>query len=115
MAYNEKLADKIRTALSHLSKVEEKKMFRGITFMVDGKMCISVSNDEIMCRIDPELHDAVVKKKGCRPVIMRGREYRGFVYVNEEGIKTKRDFDYWIGLSLEFNKKATASKKKIKK
>jgi hypothetical protein len=46
---------------------------------------------------------------------MRGREYRGFVYVNEEGIKTKRDFDYWIGLSLEFNKKATASKKKIKK
>ena len=115
MAYNEKLVVRVRTALAHLSKVEEKKMFRGITFMVNGKMCISVSNDEIMCRIDPGLHDVVVKKKGCRPVIMRGREYKGFVYVNEEGIKTKKDFDYWVGLSLEFNKKAKASKKKIKK
>jgi len=115
MAYNEKLAVKVRTALAHLSKVEEKKMFRGITFMVDGKMCVSVSNDEIMCRIDPELHDAVVKKKGSRPVIMGGREYKGYVYVNEDGVKTKRDFDYWIGLALEFNKRAKASKKKIKK
>src|SRR6185437_15505058 len=113
MAYNEKLADKIRTTLSHLSKVEEKKMFRGITFMVDGKMCISVSNNELMCRIDPDLYAAVVNKKGCRSVIMGGREYKGYVYVNEEGIKTKRDFDYWIGLSLEFNKKAKASKRKI--
>ena len=115
MAYNEKLAIKVRTALAHLSKVEEKKMFRGITFMVNEKMCVSVSNDEIMCRIDPELYDAAVKKKGCKPVIMRGREYKGFVYVNEEGIKTKKDFDYWIGLALEFNKKAKVSKKKSKK
>ena len=115
MAYNEKLAEKLRSALTHLSNVEEKKMFRGITFMVDGKMCVSVSNDEIMCRIDPGLHDVVVNKKGCRPVIMRGREYRGFVYVNEEGIKTKKNFDYWIGLALEFNKRAKASKKKTTK
>lgn len=115
MAYNEKLAGKVRSSLAHLPKVEEKKMFRGITFMVDSKMCISVGNDELMCRIDPELYDAVVKKKGCRPVIMGGREYRGYVYVNEAGIKTKKDFDYWIGLSLEFNKKAKASKTKIKK
>ncbi len=115
MAYNEKLAIKVRTALAHLSKVEERKMFRGITFMVNEKMCVSVSNNEIMCRIDPELYDTVVKKKGCRPVIMRGREYRGFVYVNEEGIKTKKDFDYWIGLALEFNKRAKASKKKSRK
>ncbi len=79
------------------------------------KCALAVSNDEIMCRIDPELYDAAVKKKGCKPVIMRGREYKGFVYVNEEGIKTKKDFDYWIGLALEFNKKAKVSKKKSKK
>jgi TfoX/Sxy family transcriptional regulator of competence genes len=115
MAYNEKLANKVRSALAHLPEVEEKKMFRGITFMVNGKMCISVSNDELMCRIDPELYDAVVKKKGCRPVIMRGKEYKGYVYVNEEGIKTKKDFDYWVRLCLEFNKKAKASKKKSRK
>jgi len=41
---------------------------------------------------------------------MKGREYRGFVYVNEEGIKTKSDLDYWIGLALDFNKLAKSSK-----
>lgn len=115
MAYNEKLTNKVRAALVHLPEVEEKKMFRGITFMVDGKMCISVGDNELMCRIDPELHEASVKKNGCRSVIMKGREYKGFVYINEEGMKTKKDFNYWIDLALDFNKRAKASKKKNKK
>jgi TfoX/Sxy family transcriptional regulator of competence genes len=54
MAYDEKLADRVREALMDVPKVEEKKMFRGITFMVDDKMCISVSGDELMLRLDPE-------------------------------------------------------------
>lgn len=77
MAYNEKLTNRIREALSHLPKVEEKKMFRGVTFMVDDKMCISVGDDEIMCRINPSLHEEALKRKGCRTVKMRGREYKG--------------------------------------
>ncbi|HMG68983.1 MAG TPA: TfoX/Sxy family protein [Chitinophagaceae bacterium] len=112
MPYNEKLAARIRKALAHLSKVEEKKMFRGVTFMVNGKMCVSVSGEEMMCRFDPELQEQVVKKKGYRPMIMRGKEYKGFCYINHEGIKSKKDFDYWINLCLDFNKKAKASKKK---
>jgi TfoX/Sxy family transcriptional regulator of competence genes len=115
MAYNEKLTNKVRKALAHLQKVEEKKMFRGIAFMVDGKLCISVGDNEIMCRIDPELHEISVAKNGCRSVIMKGREYKGYVYVNEEGLKTKKDFDHWIRLALEFNKIAKASKKRVKK
>lgn len=115
MAYNEKITSRVRIALSHLPKVEEKKMFRGITFMVDDKMCITVGDNEIMCRIDPELHETCVAKKGCRSVVMKGREYKGYVYINEEGIKTKKNFAYWIGLALEFNKKAKASKKRNKK
>ena len=46
MAYNEIIADRIREALLDIPKVEEKKMFRGVTFMVDDKMCISVSGNE---------------------------------------------------------------------
>jgi len=45
---------------------------------------------------------------------MKGREYKGYVYINEEGIKTKKDLDYWVGLALEFNKLAKSSKKKKK-
>jgi TfoX/Sxy family transcriptional regulator of competence genes len=110
MAYNEKLTNRVREVLAGVSNIEEKKMFSGITFMVNGKMCISVGNDRIMCRIDPTIHEEGIKKKGCRTVEMKGREYKGYVYVNDEGMKTKKDLDYWIGLALDFNKKAKASK-----
>ena len=111
MAYNEKLANRIRVAFSHLSKVEEKKMFGGLAFMVDNKMCISVGADRIMCRIDPAIHEEAIKRKGCRTVIMRGREYKGYVHVNEDSVKNKKDFDYWIGLAIDYNKRAKSSKK----
>jgi TfoX/Sxy family transcriptional regulator of competence genes len=112
MAYNEQLAEKVRQALSHLKNVQEKKMFRGITFMLHDKMCISVGDDEMMCRIDPALHDSVTRKKGCKTMKMRGREYKGWILVSEEGMETKKDFEYWIRLALDFNKKAKSSKKK---
>ena len=111
MAYNEKLADRIRMALSHIPDVKEKKMFGGLAFMVYGKMCVTAGADRIMCRIDPAIHDEVIRKKDCTAVIMRGREYKGYVHVSEDSIKKKKDFDYWIGLALDFNKIAKASKK----
>src|SRR6201987_2488043 len=112
MAYNEKLADRIREALAHLSKVEEKKMFRGVTFMVNGKMCVSVSGDEMICRFDPALQETVAEKNGFRTMRMKGREYKGYGYISEAGIKSKKDFDYWINLALDFNTRAKSSKKK---
>ena len=111
MAYNEKLADRIRESLAQVSKVEEKKMFRGLTFMVNGKMCVSVSGDEMMCRFDPALHEIVAEKNGFRSMLMKGRELKGYGYINHEGIKSKKDFEFWINLCLEFNSKAKASKK----
>jgi TfoX/Sxy family transcriptional regulator of competence genes len=114
MAYNEKLTARIRETLAHLPNVEEKRMFRGVTFMVNDKMCISAGDNKIMCRIDPSVHQEALKRKGCETVKMKGREYKGYIYVNEEGIKTKKDLDYWIRLALEFNKIAKSSKKKKK-
>ncbi|MBI1820579.1 MAG: TfoX/Sxy family protein [Nitrospirae bacterium] len=111
MAYNEKLTNRVREALAHLSKVEEKKMFRGVTFMVNGKMCVSVGDDEMMCRIDPALHEEAMKRKGCRTMEMKGREYKGYVLIKEEGMKNKKDFGFWIGLALDFNKRAKATRK----
>lgn len=115
MAYSEKLAAKVRAAFAHLPKVEEKKMFRGLTFMVDGKMCVSVSGDRIMCRIDPAVYDAAIAKKNVRPVIMGGKEYRGFVYVDEASLNNQKEFDHWITLALDFNKVAKSSKKSKKR
>lgn len=112
MAYNEILTDQVREALEHVKKVEEKKMFRGITFMVDGKMCMSVGNEELMCRVDPAIHEELVEQEGCRSLEMKGRTYVGYVYVHEDVIKSKKALDYWITLALDYNKKAKPAKKK---
>lgn len=114
MAYNEKLAARIRAALSRLKKVEEKKMFRGITFMVNGKMCVSVSGENLMVRFDPALQEELAEKNGFHEMIMKGRVYRGYCYIHPEGIKSKKDFEYWLSLALDFNSRAKSSKKKAK-
>ena len=113
MAYNEKLAARIRERLEELGNVEEKKMFRGITFMVNGKMCISVSGpEEIMCRFDPSIQENVIEQNGVREMVMRGKTMKGYVYVNESVLKTKKALNYWVELALEFNGRAKAAKKK---
>jgi TfoX/Sxy family transcriptional regulator of competence genes len=112
MPYNETLANRIREALIDVPKVKEKEMFSGVTFMVDDKMCISVGPDRIMCRIDPEIHDRLVEERACRPMVMKGREYKGYILVNEEDVRRKAELDFWIGLCLDFNSRAKSSKKK---
>jgi TfoX/Sxy family transcriptional regulator of competence genes len=79
-------------------------MFGGLVFMVRGKMCVSVGKERIMCRLDPAIHDAALKHKGCRTVAMRGRPYRGYVYIDAEAVRTKRQLDYWVRLALDYNR-----------
>lgn len=114
MPYNQKLYERLQQSLASIPNVEEKKMFSGIAFMVNGKMCMSVGPDRIMCRLDPALHDEALKKKGAKTVQMRGRDYRGYVYVSADTLTTKKELDHWVNLCLDFNKRAKASKKKKK-
>lgn len=114
MAYDSLLAGKIAAYLSALPglEIEEKEMFRGLTFMINGKMCISVSEDSLMCRFDPELQEEVAAREGYRPMQMRGREYRGFCYVDPEGFRSRSALAYWIGICLDFNPRAKATRKR---
>jgi TfoX/Sxy family transcriptional regulator of competence genes len=115
MAYNEALANRIRERISDLPKVNEKEMFGGLVFMVNEKMCIGVIKDEMMCRIDPERHPVEVEKNGCRTMDFTKKPMMGYIMIEESGMQSKKDFDHWIELALEFNEKAKASKKKPKK
>ena len=115
MAYNEKLADRIREALVGTPKTIEKNMFGGVCFMVNNKMCVGVVKDEMMCRINPEIQDEAVERDGCRVMDFTGKPMKGYIFVSEEGMKSQKDFEHWICLALEFNKVAKASKKKVKK
>lgn len=114
MPYDDTLADRVREYLSEVSKakIEEKKMFSGLAFLINGKMCINISGEKLMCRFEPALHDEIAEKTGYEPMIMRGKELSGYCYVNPDGFKTKKEFEYWIKVCLDFNDKAISSKKK---
>ena len=112
MAYNEKLASRLRERLND-QKVKELQMMGGIVFMVNGKMCSGVIKDELFFRIDPSKYETALEKKGCRPMEMTGKAFSpGWVFVDETGVKTKKNFEYWVGLALDFNSKAKSSKRK---
>ena len=114
MAYNEKLADRIRERIVNLPNIEEKEMMGGLVFMYNEKMCIGIIKDELMCRIDPAMHDVAVEKYGCRTMDFTKRPMKGYILVEEAGMRSKKEFDYWIDLALDYNPKAKASKKKKK-
>ena len=117
MAYDANLSDRIREYLSKYPdlNIEEKEMFRGLTFMINGKMCVCVSGDNLMCRFDPALYEEVAERNGFEPMLMKGRELKGYCYVNPTGIQSNRDFEYWIDLCLDYNDRAKPSKKPLKK
>lgn len=113
MAYNEQLADRVREIISITHNItEEKKMFGGLCFMVDHKMCVGIESERLMIRLDPSVMDEVLERHGCHPMDFTGRPMKGYVFVDIEVLKTKRQLNYWIQLALEYNPKAKASKKK---
>jgi TfoX/Sxy family transcriptional regulator of competence genes len=114
MAINENLANRIREKLVDIPDIEEKKMFSGMCFMVNGKMCICVNEEEMLCRIGPNKIEWALEQPGCRPMIHNGRNMTGYVFVREDVLKSDESFNSWVKLCLEFNKEAKASKKKKK-
>ena len=112
MAYNEILANRVREKFAELPNVSEKEMMGGLTFMYYDKMCVGIIKDELMCRIDPVLHDIEIEKIGCRTMDFTKRPMKGYIMIDDNGMKSQKDFDYWIDLALDFNKKAKSSKRK---
>jgi len=112
MAYDDLLANRVREALSGQPMVEEVKMFQGMCFMVNDKMCICLRDQGLLCRIGSEQSAIELEKDNCRQMIHGGRVMKDFVYVDMENLRTTKDFDHWINLSLQFNKVAKSSAKK---
>ena len=87
-------------------------MMGGLTFMVNGKMCVGIVKDELMVRVDPELYESALEKPGAKPMDFTGRPMRGFLFVEPLGMKDDASLTYWLELALEFNKRAKSSKKR---
>ena len=113
MAYDTFLADRINKNLTD-RKVNfmEKKMMGGLVFMVNDKMCIGVSQNRLMARINPDIEAEALLKEGAEEMLMTGRKMKGFIFVQPEGIDLEDDLNYWIQLCLDYNPLAKSSKKK---
>ena len=116
MAYDEHLADRINLHLQN-QKADyfEKKMFGGLCFMVDSKMCVGIVKETLMIRIAPEEEKRLKEKDGVQDMTFTGRPMKGFLYVSPDAIVDEEDLEYFIERALEFNPRAKASKKKKKK
>lgn len=114
MSQDDKLADRVRELLSATTNnITEKKMFGGLCFMVNDKMCAGVKPGRLMVRIDPARCDqALEDESGATVMVHGGREMKGFIFIEEEVLKTKKQLQHWIKMALEFNVIAKPSKKK---
>jgi len=113
MPYNEFLADRVRLLMQEKRVgFYEKKMFGGLVFMVDDKMCVGIMKDELMVRIDPEQSDEALKRTGCSLMDFTGASMKGFMMIDLEGTDMDEDLESWVQMALDYNPRAKASKKK---
>jgi TfoX/Sxy family transcriptional regulator of competence genes len=99
MAYDEKLAARVRTLLGTRGDVTERTMFGGLTFMVAGHMCCGVNRDELIVRLHPEDAEHALDRLGARPMDLTGRPMRGFVTIHPEGLKGQA-LKRWVALAV---------------
>jgi TfoX/Sxy family transcriptional regulator of competence genes len=103
MAYDEDLANRIRELIAGDSAVVEKSMFGGLAFLVGGHMSVAASGQGgLMVRVDPADAEALLAKPHVRPMEMRGRPMQGWLRVDAEGLRTKRQLEPWVKRGLGY-------------
>ena len=97
MAYDEDLAARIRELIVGEAGVTERKMFGGLAFLIGGNMSVAASGQGgLLVRVPPEETDGLVAKPHAAPMVMRGREMQGWLRVDSEGVRTKRQLEPWV-------------------
>jgi TfoX/Sxy family transcriptional regulator of competence genes len=103
VAYDEDLANRIRELLADEQGVVEKKMFGGLAFLIDGNMSVSASGQGgLLLRCDPEQTDALVAKPHAARFEMRGRAMDGWLRLDPEGLRRKRDLERWVAVGVTY-------------
>jgi TfoX/Sxy family transcriptional regulator of competence genes len=112
MPYNENMADRVRELIAErTTNVEERKMFGGLCFLVDDKICVAVKADRMLARIAPELYETAIEEDGCTPMARSGTNMVGYLYIDFDRLNTHKQLAHWVNLALDFNPRAKASKK----
>jgi TfoX/Sxy family transcriptional regulator of competence genes len=103
VAYDEDLADRIRDLLGRDASLTEKKMFGGLAFLIGGNMAVAASGQGgLLVRVDPAKSDTLLASTSARPMEMRGREMRGWLRVDADDVRTKRQLAKWVRLGAAY-------------
>lgn len=120
MAYDEELAERVLCALGargdiDATRIERRAMFGGVSYLVDGAMCVGVLGEQIVARVSPAASDAFLEEPGVRPMDFTGRPMRGWLYASGPAIATDAALATWIDRCVAFTKtpgpKKTAAKR----
>ena len=115
MAYDSKLAERVRLAVGGRKGVTEKAMFGGLAFLLDGRMFCGVLGRELLARVGPDGHDAAMARKHVRIMDFTGRPMRGYVFVGPGAVSTRADLARWVDECARFVttlKEAPAARRK---
>ena len=102
MAFDERLAERIRGSLGRRKGFAEKKIFGGVGFLLHGNMCVGVHGSELIVRLAPEETDAVLKQANTRRFDLTGRPMKGWILVEPAGLRTDAQLGKWIAVAAKF-------------
>ena len=102
VAFDARVAERVRKRLRSERSLEEKRMFGGLAFMVNGHMCCGVLNDDLVLRVGPAEYKKLLARPHARPMDFTGRPMRGLLYVGPAGCRSSRDLRAWVQRSLQF-------------
>ena len=103
MAYDEHLAARIRSAIEDEADLTEKKMFGGLAFLIGGNMAVAASGQGgLLVRADPETSETLLASKGVQPMEMRGRQMQGWLRVDDDAVRTKRQLERWVRVGVGY-------------
>lgn len=112
MAYDEELANRIRRVLPLTSKIDERKMFGGVAYLLAGKMFMGVADKDLMVRVGPTAYEGALAQPHVRPMDFTGRPLRGFIFVSAAGTSTDELVAAWVRQSMAFVRTLPAKAKK---
>src|SRR5262245_32768284 len=102
MAFDERLAARIRGALGRRKGLAEKTMFGGVAFLLNGNMCVGVHKSELIVRVAPAETDAALAQRHTRRFDLSGRPMKGWILVDPAGLKTDAQLTYWIQTATKY-------------
>ena len=105
MAYDTELVERIRELLAPERGVDEKRMFGGLAFLINGHMAVAASREGgLLVRVPPQETDKLLDRAHVSPMVMAGREARGWLRVDSDGVKTKRQLQSWVSRGVQYAK-----------